>query len=177
MRKIPMLTLVAVLAAAGACGAHEFGLRLNPTASMPVGLWRVSAVDGPLHRGETVSLCLPTAVSALARQRGYIDGGECPGDYAPLLKPIAAVAGDVVEVGQGGISVNGVQLRDSAALAHDEAGRPLQAVPDGRYVVPTGFVWVISEHNPLSFDSRYFGPVPASNVLGRASPVFVEGTP
>jgi type IV secretory pathway protease TraF len=32
---------------------------------------------------------------------------------------------------------------------------------------------VISSYNPLSFDSRYFGPFPISSIEGLARPLFV----
>ena len=46
----------------------------------------------------------------------------------------------------------------------------------GEYHVLPGSVWVGSQHSPLSFDSRYFGPVPSQGVLGRAKPLLVEST-
>jgi type IV secretory pathway protease TraF len=39
--------------------------------------------------------------------------------------------------------------------------------------VAKGEVWVISSYNPLSFDSRYFGPVPISRIEGFARPLFI----
>jgi type IV secretory pathway protease TraF len=40
-------------------------------------------------------------------------------------------------------------------------------------IVAKGEVWVISSYNPLSFDSRYFGPIPISKIEGLARPLFV----
>jgi hypothetical protein len=36
-------------------------------------------------------------------------------------------------------------------------------------------VWLLSSYDPGSFDSRYFGPVPAANIRGQAIPVLIAG--
>jgi type IV secretory pathway protease TraF len=66
-----------------------------------------------------------------------------------------------------------VLLRDSRRMASDELGRPLHAMPSGSYVVGDGEVWILSGHDPRSYDSRYFGPVPTANIRGRAVPLLV----
>lgn len=159
---------------AGLAGAHAAGLRVNGTPSMPLGLWRVVTDHAPLRRGEIVAICPPdTAPVQAGAERGYIPPGRCPGGYEPLLKPIAATSGDVVAVSTSGVAVNGEVLQDTAQLAQDSAGRPLKPVAAGVYPVAPGEVWLLSGHDPRSFDSRYFGPVPAANVQGIARPVWV----
>jgi type IV secretory pathway protease TraF len=78
-------------------------------------------------------------------------------------------------VSADGVAVNGVLLRNSRAMARDEIGRPLLAMSPGSYVVGDGEVWIVSGHDPRSYDSRYFGSVPIANILGRAVPLIVEG--
>jgi type IV secretory pathway protease TraF len=52
--------------------AGGLGFRLNETPSVPVGLWRVSAI-AVLERGRVVSFCPPaTNVFLEARRRGYL---------------------------------------------------------------------------------------------------------
>jgi type IV secretory pathway protease TraF len=46
-------------------------------------------------------------------------------------------------------------------------------VPDGRYVIPPGEVWLVSTFSPRSWDSRYFGPVPASAIVSALTPLWV----
>ena len=150
--------------------------RLNTTPSMPVGLWAVSrrtpAMD-QLRRGEAVSVCLPLLVAIPARRRGYVSGGECPGRTTPMLKTIAAIPGDIVTVSSSGMAVNGHVLPHSRPLTRDEKGRPLFAVPVGSYIVPATVVWLYASHDPRSFDSRYYGAIPARNVIGHAWPLLV----
>jgi conjugative transfer signal peptidase TraF len=158
----------------GLAGADAAGLRFNSTPSMPIGLWRVAATEGPLQRGDNVIVCPPdTAAVRTGTRRGYIQPGLCPGGYEPLVKPVAAVVGDVVTVSVAGVAVNGQQVTNTAQLAQDSAGRVLRPFPAGAYAVAAGEVWLLSGHDPRSFDSRYFGPVPAANVQGIARSIWV----
>jgi conjugative transfer signal peptidase TraF len=164
----------AAVVLAGLSGANTAGLRVNATPSMPLGLWRMARDHVPHHRGEIVVVCLPdTAPVRMGARRGYIPPGNCAGGSEPLVKPIAATAGDVVAVSVAGVAVNGQEVRGTAPLNQDSAGRPLKPVPAGAYRVATGEVWLLSGHDPRSFDSRYFGPVPEANVRGIARPLWV----
>jgi conjugative transfer signal peptidase TraF len=161
-----------VLAALAA--ADVAGFRINGTASMPLGLWRVAQVEAPLRRGTVVTICPPdTPTFREAASRGYLPAGRCPGGYEPLIKPIAAAAGDVVAVSASGVTVNWQVVQGTAQLAQDSAGRLLHPMRAGIYPVKPGEVWLLSGHDPRSFDSRYFGPVPVDNVQDVARPVWV----
>lgn len=156
--------------------ARAAGLRVNETASMPRGLWRVIAADAPLRRGEIIAACPPdTRAIREAVVRGYIPAGACPGGTVPLLKPVAAVAGDVVTVTPAGIAVDGRPVENTAPLGRDSAGRMLRSVPPGTYLVAGGEIWLLSGRDPRSFDSRYFGAVSVRNVQGVARPLWVRG--
>lgn len=147
------------------------GWRINHTASLPMGLWRVRAVDAPIRAGQIVEFCPPdTALFRTARERGYLGHGDCPGGYERLMKPVVAVGGDKVEVTASGIAVNGRLLANSTGLAKDGAGRDLPHVLPATVTVAEGELWLVSSHHPASFDSRYFGPIPAARVLHIAEP-------
>ena len=97
-------------------------------------------------------------------ERGSI---ERPVEEEPLLE----LARELHEVDVGAeVTVNGRQLTNSDVRAKDSAGRPLAPAIGG--AVPSGQVWVMSDENPLSFDSRYFGPLPASLIRGRMTPLW-----
>jgi conjugative transfer signal peptidase TraF len=154
--------------------AGAAGLRVNTTASMPRGLWRVEATEAQVERGAIVSVCPPDGAAIReAARRGYLPAGPCPGSHEPLVKPVAAIAGDLVTISAAGVAVNGEPMADTAPLGEDSAGRPLRPIPAGTYRVPAGAVWLLSGHDPRSFDSRYFGAVPAANIQGVARPVWV----
>ena len=155
------------LVGAGACGL----LRVNLSESVPVGLYVVRPDVAP-HRGALAVACLPDALGREGVARGYLQPGECPGGAEPVLKPVAAVAGDTVDVDAAGLAVNGVPVVPPG-LARDSRGRATAAVPPGRYPVPSGAVWLLSAHSPLSWDGRYWGPLPADAVRGEAWPLLV----
>ena len=136
------------------------GIRMNTSPSLPVGLY-INTQDPAAN---LVEFCPIEPFATLAIVRGYRDPGACPDGAAPLLKPIVARSGDVVEFSTAGISVDGVFLRNTAPLSKDTKGRPLVAWPFGRYVVAPETVWVASTYHPRSFDSRYLGPVATSTI-------------
>jgi conjugative transfer signal peptidase TraF len=118
-----------------------------------------------------VVACLPTAVGAFGRARGYLRPGDCPGGAQPVLKRIGAVAGDRVELDGDGVMVSGVRLLARPIEVLDSAGRPLPHAAFGSRVAAPGEVWLFGPSPGRSWDSRYFGPVPATSVRGVVRPV------
>ncbi|MDX0457623.1 conjugative transfer signal peptidase TraF [Sinorhizobium medicae] len=144
------------------------GYRINLTPSEPLGLWRFVKLDRPAAVGDLVLVCPPqTAAMQEARRRGYLRAGLCPGDVAPLIKTVIAVAGQRVDVCVG-VSVNGHPIPSSGLAQRDGQGRPMTEFPGG--IVPANYVFLHSRFAG-SYDSRYFGPVPASGILGLAQEV------
>ena len=159
-----LVLAIACGALAGAVAAKWIGLRYNDSPSMPVGLYVRTLSQS---KATLVVFCPEAPFANLSASRGYRSRGTCPDGAEPLAKPIAALPGDTVELSAHGIAVNGRLLPNTAPLAGDSAGRPLSHWPFGKYVVAAGTVWVASSYNPRSFDSRYFGPVKASQVRER----------
>lgn len=138
------------------------GFRVNLTNSLPLGIYRVV----PLRTASYVAFCMPNAAGRLSVARGYRPIGSCSEGGAPLLKQLVANPGDHVAVSAAGIAVNGVLLPNTQALNQDRAGRALLPWAFGDYVVAPGEFWVASTSNRYSYDSRYYGPVSARQVLG-----------
>lgn len=156
--------LLIVLFAAGWIG----GLRVNTTPSEPLGLWRIVTLTRPVLPGETVFVCPPDNVTMReARQRGYLRPGLCPGGFGPLIKTIIAVAGQRVDVTDR-VAIDGVPIPSSRIMEKDAQGRSLRRGQSGE--VQPGEVYLHSDFIG-SWDSRYFGPVPVSGVLGLAQEV------
>jgi type IV secretion system protein VirB1 len=176
-RRFALYALLIGAASAGASeAAYRAGLRINTTPSMPVGLWAVSEPGTVLEHGQGVSLCPEDdAAFRLAKARGYLPAGRCAGDYEPLFKPVVAVAGDWVTVTTAGLAVNGVPVPNSRAAPADARGRAMPVIAPGTYPVAPGTMWVVSSFHPASFDSRYFGPLPVTQVEGIARPLWVKG--
>ena len=168
-RARPMTYSVVLLVSASVCVATAgiLGLRVNLTGSIPIGVYHVVGGAATLHRGDIVLACLPEKVASLAHARGYIlGGGRCSGGTAPVGKIVMALPGDTVVVGRSGLNVNRVAVPRSRPLERDRHGRSLPSQPPGRTIVATDSLWLIGSSSQ-SFDSRYFGAIPAANVLVR----------
>lgn len=154
-----------VVLAVGVSAAVHIAPRLlwNSTASVPVGLYRLRA-DSILHVGDLAALRLPDRLALLLSQRGYLPLG------VPLLKPVAALPGQTVCRANGSITIDGRPVGD--ALTSDHRARPLP-VWRGCHRLMRGEIFVMNPAEPHSLDGRYFGPLPASTVLGRAIPIWV----
>jgi conjugative transfer signal peptidase TraF len=164
LRRPVFICGVTVFAAFAICAGG--GLRLNATGSLPLGFYVVSSG----REANLVDFCPPEPFSAISVARGYRTVGGCSDGDSPLMKPVVAKAGDTVVASELGISVNGALLRNTAPRPKDSQGRPLPHHPFGTYSVAPGTVWVASIYNPLSFDSRYFGPISINQIRERLKP-------
>ena len=166
-----------VLASLSACGLAALAwaafvqplprLVYNPSDSVPAGWYRIGSSDA-LHVGAIVLTTLPPDVAALAAQRRYLPA------RVPLLKRVGAVAPQHVCVFDALVWIDGVPV--AAVLPADRLGRPLPSWPHCRRL-EAGELFLLSSTNPASFDSRYFGPVSASAVIGVAHPLWLESRP
>ena len=146
-------------------------LTYNPSDSVAVGWYRIepfASLPRPLSVDSIVLVPLPDRAAMLAAQRGYLP------TRVPLLKRVGAVAPQHVCIVAGQVRIDGVPA--AAALPADRLGRPLPSLQLCRRLEP-GELFLLSVTNPASFDSRYFGPVSASAVIGVAHPVWLETRP
>ncbi len=174
------VTVIVVLLAS-LLTTRALGFHWTLTESLPRGVYQ--RVDVPLVRGTLVAFCLPHAHAAFAWQRGYITAvpdlplvRECPEGYQPLLKPIVASAGDVIDLTPEAVLVNSEPMAHSQTQEQDRAGRELPHVSWGRYILTEGELWVMSTYHPASWDSRYFGPIQAETVIATVVPRWVWPT-
>jgi conjugative transfer signal peptidase TraF len=116
-----------------------------------------------LHRGDFAVVRLPAPIARIADERRYLPKS------IPLLKQVAAVAGDRVCEPQGVVRVNDVVMARS--LLRDGAGRPLSAW-DGCRALGDQELFLIGLSDAASFDSRYYGPVTVESVIGVAVPLW-----
>lgn len=132
----------------------------NHSDSAPRG-WYVVEAANRVRPGDLVVVRLRREAAVLAAERKYLPKG------VPLLKSVAAIAPQHVCSDETGVRIDGELV--ASAMAADANGRPLAPWRgcrrlDGREL------FLLSAH-PRSFDSRYFGPVDAPQVLGRARPL------
>jgi conjugative transfer signal peptidase TraF len=132
-------------------------LRLNASASSPVGLYRRHAVT-ELTYGMLVSVPVPPAWQATALRLGVI-----PNATTPLMKPIAALPSDEVCITDQELWVRG--------LCYGALVEGFAPAFDGCVTVDPGEVFLASDV-PRSFDSRYWGMIPIERITERLTPLW-----
>lgn len=130
----------------------------NASASSRIGLYAISS-PGHLGAGDTAVAWAPTPARRLAAARHYLPAN------VPLVKRVAAVAGDRVCARRKAIFVKGrsVALR----RARDPSGRKMPWWSGCRVLRPGEF-FLLSPNAPDAFDGRYFGVTRNSQIVGKA---------
>ena len=129
----------------------------NVSASAPIGLYRVHAGE-PVRRGDMVVAWTPEPARSLAARRHYLPAN------VPLVKRVAAVAGDRVCAAGSRVSING--RRVATRQKSDAAGRPMPWWTGCRRLDQGEYLLLMDRAD--SFDGRYFGVTRARDILGRA---------
>jgi signal peptidase I len=103
------------------------------------------------HRGDVIVFEPPP---------GYQEAGQ----DIPFIKRVIGVEGDLVEIRDTSVWVNGVKLQEPYIFEQQPT------VPFGAtsWRVGKGEVFVLGDHRQASQDSRAFGPIKRSSVIGRA---------
>lgn len=139
----------------------------NASASAPIGLYALRPVGDP-PRGVLVAVQPPQPLAAWLAARGYLPEG------VPLLKRVVARPGQRICRIAARVSVDGRHV--AVARERDSRGRPLP-VWQGCRTLQRGELMLMNPAVPDSLDGRYFGPLPASAVLGRAAPILTRDAP
>jgi conjugative transfer signal peptidase TraF len=129
----------------------------NSSESAPIGLYAVSVGKIP-DTGDMVVARLPKVIRRLAAERRYLP------DNVPLVKRVAAVAGDEICATGNLVIVNGKPVAHRRAV--DKRARRLPFWLGCRRL--HGRQVLLLMDNPLSFDGRYFGPIEGTEVIGKA---------
>ncbi len=111
---------------------------------------------GPYNRGDIVVFTPPD---------DWVQG-----DGTPFIKRVIGVAGDEIEIRDDGrVYVNQIALEEPYVYQVDGQSQPtITSTEPPRWVVPDGELFVMGDHRASSSDSRTFGPIETSNVIGRA---------
>lgn len=136
----------------------------NVSASVPVGLYSLAPI-GHLEITDLVAASPAAPLAAFLIERGYIARG------VPLMKRVMALPGQEVCRTGHAISVDNVPL--GTALPADRAGRTLP-VWQGCQRVATGDIFLMNPDSRDSLDGRYFGPIAADAVIGKATPLYTD---
>jgi signal peptidase I len=129
---------------------------------------KISPVFSDYKRGDVIVFEPP---------KGYSEDGQ----DIPFIKRVVGVGGDLVQVHDGAVYVNGVKLNEPYVY-EKQPTTPLTGLDsavtaahtcdlttaDLTCRVPSGDLFVLGDHREQSTDSRVFGPIQKSTVIGRA---------
>ena len=138
----------------------------NASPSAPIGLYWLRPDQDP-QMGALVAIHPPATLGRFMAKRHYLPLG------LPLLKQVAAQSGSRVCRSGTQISIDG----QTVAVAHiaDSHGRPLPAWRGCRDI-GQGELFLLNPSTD-SLDSRYLGLIPASGLIGRATPILTRDAP
>jgi signal peptidase I len=131
-------------------GDHLFMDKLLYGPEIPLIHWRLPRLK-TIHRGDIIVFRYPK------------DPSET------FLKRVAAMGGDQLEIRNGILYVNSRPVQEPYAVHHAPVHNPDESW--GPTVVPEGKLFVMGDNRDNSSDSRDWGFVPISNVIGE--PLFV----
>jgi len=139
----------------------------NASASVPIGLYRALPEDH-LGAADLVLVTPPEPIAKFLAARNYLPRG------VPLLKHVFGLPGQTVCRIRLDILIDGIVM--ATARERDRHGRPL---PDwqGCRVIVEGEVFLLNWQSADSLDGRYFGPLPAASIIGRAVPLYTFEAP
>ena len=136
----------------------------NPSPSVPIGFYIVTPID-TLEVGALVAVRPPGALETWLVDNRYV------GRDTPLLKRIAALPGAEVCREGSTIRIDGETVAE--ARERDRLERPLP-VWAGCRVLAEGQTFLLNAREPASLDGRYFGPLSADTIIGRATPLWTR---
>ena len=158
--RAPVLVLMAaslLMMAAASTNMLSLKLVYNGSASAPTGFYWVDQM--PARRGDYVLIEPPEWLKNLIEVRRYLPPGF------PLIKQIAATKGDLVCRWNRRIFINGIFAANTKTK--DNKGWQLPRW-QGCHQLQDHQIFLLQPH-PDSFDSRYFGIVDRSRIVGRAT--------
>ncbi|MCW0983661.1 S26 family signal peptidase [Agrobacterium sp. BT-220-3] len=140
----------------------------NVSASAPIGLYDIDPLGdlpGDLIVTDLVAVDPPEALADFMVERSYIGRG------VPLLKRVMGLPGQEVCRVRRTVTVDGIEI--GTALDRDRTGREMP-VWNGCRRIAGDEIFLMNPDVRDSLDGRYFGPIPASSVSGRATPIYTD---
>lgn len=152
--------------------AYLFGIYLNTSHSAPIGFYR--SISNPMERGSFVAVCLSDEAARFGLERGYIHQGSCENGAEPVLKRVIAMSGDAVRLKDTALFVNDKFITSASVQHFDSHGRPLEFRNEFEMKLSPQELFLFSDHDPRSWDSRYFGPVTRSQIISVVTPLLIK---
>ena len=99
---------------------------------------------------------------------------HCPGPAnTDLVKRVVALPGQTIYSVGNNIYVDGRRLPEPYLPPHDPLGPPIPgATQKAPFHVPPGEFYVMGDNRQISCDSRFWGPIKGTSIVGRAVLLF-----
>lgn len=98
---------------------------------------------------------------------------HCPGPDSDLVKRVIALPGQTIYSAGGNIYVDGRRLPEPYLPADEPPGPPIPgATSHAPFHVPAGELYVMGDNRPISCDSRFWGPIKGTSIVGKAVLLF-----
>jgi signal peptidase I len=91
---------------------------------------------------------------------------HCPGPGGDLVKRVIALPGQTIYSEGNSIYIDGRLLAEPYLPRYDPLGPPI-ASSQHPYRVPQGDFYVLGDNRAISCDSRYWGPITGSSIVGK----------
>ena len=142
-------------------------ITFNPSISETRGYYFVYSCHN-YSRGDIVQICLEDTkyLKVLSELKLPFENKACPAKMDYLLKQVVATSGDLIEVAQSGIFINGV-LQKNSKLINSYNGIALYPLQNRRFRLKKNEFFVLG-NTPHSFDSRYFGVIKQQQITAKA---------
>lgn len=150
-----MLLVGAISAPSSYYVLHRFEIGIDPQNNQCLPPYRIYLVD----KGDTK----PVKGTTFAFSSKYM------GKTGKGIKMVDGIGGDAIAVNDEETTVNGLMVGEGLALAEESGHTPQELTRNG--VIPEGRIWLMGR-TKLSFDSRYWGTVPETQIIGRAYPIW-----
>jgi len=150
MRSWKGIVLVSAVFLISSCVSRSKAIQLQGPSMEP------SYPDGTTLRIEEID------VSIL--ERGDLVYFQLPINSNFYVKRVIGLPGEAIHIESRQIQINGVPLVEPYPIISDES-------EEGSYTLGQGQYFVLGDNRPDSLDSINFGPIQASDILGRATPI------
>lgn len=156
----------------------NYTLTKNISISEPIGYYLKLPIIGTIKRGNKYLICIADIkYIVVLKQLGLPDiPNQCPYNSPYLIKQVAGVPGDAIEITKSGVLINN-QLQPYSQGFTYAHGVSLYPLPVGYKTILRKNEYFMLGITPHSIDSRYFGIINRNQFYKQTILIFKESVP